>query len=390
MAAAALAALLPGLAFAQDTRKEAIEQSQAAKAQAVHQYEPTIAERAIDRAERTFLTSPKGLYPWLGSVLSGGGIAAGPAYRHPFGDTASLHVMAAWSIRNYKTVEANLHLPELARGKVRFDVNAHWIDAPSVAFFGIGNDTRRGDRTSFAYEPLTIGVTASARPVRLVEVGAGVDYLSINTGVGTRAPSIEERFSPAAAPGLDVDPSYTRTRVYAALDSRDSPGYTRRGVLLRADFSDYAQRSGTGLGFSRVDLDGRAFIPILRANWVIALRAQASMTEAHEGHEVPFSLLPSLGGGSDLRAYSSFRFRDRNRLLLSAEYRWTPSEALDMAIFYDAGKVAADRSDLDFDGLKRSYGIGARFHTPNATMLRIEYAHGSEGGRLVFTASPSF
>jgi hypothetical protein len=61
-----------------------------------------------------------------------------------------------------------------------------------------------------------------------------------------------------------------------------------------------------------------------------------------------------------------------------------------MAFFYDAGKVAADRSDLDFNGLKRSYGVGARFHTLDANVLRIEYARGDEGGRIIFAAGPSF
>ena len=388
--AAALLAAGPALAFGQETRAGAIEQQQAAKAQATHPYEPNAAERTLDWAERIMLGAPQGFYPWVGSVLSGGGLAAGPGYRHPFGDTASFSVIAGWSIRSYKTVQANLHLPEVADGKVLFDVDLRWVDAPSVTFHGIGNDTLRGDRTTFELEPLTVGFTAAVRPVRLVEAGAGIDYLRVNTGAGTSAPSIEERFSSVTAPGLGTNPAYARSRAYAQFDTRDSPGYTRRGVLLRADLSNYSQTSGSGSAFNRVDLDGRAFIPILRENWVIAFRALASMTDAADGEDVPFFLMPSLGGGSDLRAYSSFRFRDRNRLLLSAEYRWTPSEALDMALFYDAGKVSPDRSDLDFDGLKRSYGIGARFHAPNATFLRIEYARGSEGGRLVFAASPSF
>jgi hypothetical protein len=389
--AIALLAAVAAPASAQETRTEAIEQAQAQKAKETHPYVPNRAERALDVAEQMLISAPRGFYPWLGSVLSGGGLAAGPGYRHTFGDTGAFNIAGGWSIRNYKTVQANLHLPELGRGRVLFDVDLQWIDAPSVPFHGLGNDTVRGDRTSFDYEPFVAGVSAAVRPARRFEIGAGVDYLQVRTGEGTRAPSIEERFTPAAAPGLGVDPSYVRARVYAQVDSRDAPGYTRRGGLLRVDFADHAQQGGTGLhGFRRVDFDGRVFFPILRANWVIALRGLVSMADAHDGHTIPFYLMPTLGGGSDLRAYSSFRFRDRNRLLLSAEYRWTPSEFVDMALFYDAGKVAAERGDLDFDGLKNSYGIGARFHTPRMTVLRIEYARGSEGGRLIFAASPSF
>jgi hypothetical protein len=106
---------------------------------------------------------------------------------------------------------------------------------------------------------------------------------------------------------------------------------------------------------------------------------------------VPYYLLPSLGSGSSLRAYGSWRYRDRHSELFSAEWRWIPSRlGLDMAIFYDAGKVASRRSDLDFRGLKRDIGIGARFHGPAATPLRIELAHGGEGMRLVFAGGPAF
>ena len=53
------------------------------------------------------------------------------------------------------------------------------------------------------------------------------------------------------------------------------------------------------------------------------------------------SCCPSLGSGSTLRGYSSWRFRDRHAVLLSGEWRWIPSRlALDMALFYDAGMVA--------------------------------------------------
>ena len=61
-----------------------------------------------------------------------------------------------------------------------------------------------------------------------------------------------------------------------------------------------------------------------------------------------------------------------------------------MAIFYDAGKVANDRGDLDFNGMKTDWGFGARLHAPALTLLRIEAARGDEGWRLVFTTSAPF
>jgi outer membrane translocation and assembly module TamA len=99
---------------------------------------------------------------------------------------------------------------------------------------------------------------------------------------------------------------------------------------------------------------------------------------------------PSLGGSSSLRGYSSLRFRDRNSLLLQGEWRIMASRFLDSAVFYDAGKVAARRSDLDFDGLTHDYGFGVRFHGPVSTPLRIELARGREGLVLVAHTSAVF
>ncbi len=102
-------------------------------------------------------------------------------------------------------------------------------------------------------------------------------------------------------------------------------------------------------------------------------------------------MLPALGGGSSLRGFSSWRFRDQNSLLLQAEWRIMVNRYLDMAFFYDAGKVAARTPDLDFDGLKDDYGIGLRFHGPFATPLRVEMARSRESNlSFIFSSSALF
>jgi hemolysin activation/secretion protein len=101
--------------------------------------------------------------------------------------------------------------------------------------------------------------------------------------------------------------------------------------------------------------------------------------------------MPAIGSGSTLRGYPSWRFRDRHSLLLQGEWRWMPNRlGMDMAIFYDAGKVTSRRSQLDLDGLKSNVGIGVRFHGPTMTPLRIELARGREGLNIVFSGSAAF
>ena len=98
-------------------------------------------------------------------------------------------------------------------------------------------------------------------------------------------------------------------------------------------------------------------------------------------------MLPSVGGGSSLRGYSSWRFRDRNSLLLQAEWRIMVNRFIDTAVFYDAGKVTRAPRDLNLDDLQHDYGFGLRFHGPLSTPLRIDFAQGSEGFHMVFAAS---
>ena len=152
-----------------------------------------------------------------------------------------------------------------------------------------------------------------------------------------------------------------------------------------------SERDNDQYSFKSIEAEVVQLVPIMRANWVIALRGLATVTDLEDSGSVPYFLLPSLGGGSTLRGYPDFRFQDRNRLLMTAELRWTPARFLDMAIFYDTGKVASRREDLDFDDLKDSYGIGMRLIGVRGYAFRIEAARSRENNlRLLVGAGGAF
>ena len=75
-------------------------------------------------------------------------------------------------------------------------------------------------------------------------------------------------------------------------------------------------------------------IPLLRDAWVlVAARARRDHLRKDD-QQIPFFMLPALGGGSTLRGFASWRFRDRHSLLLQAEWRVIVNRFLDMALFY--------------------------------------------------------
>ena len=172
-------------------------------------------------------------------------------------------------------------------------------------------------------------------------------------------------------------------------DWRTSPGYTRRGGFYGVTLHDYSDKDKQ-FGFQQIDYEAIQHFPIFREAWVISLRGVARTASAKTDQQVPFFLLPYVGGGSTLRGFLSHRFRDQNALALQAEWRIMVNRFVDTAFFYDAGKVAARRSDLDFNGLKGDYGFGVRFHGPFVTPLRVEVAKSSEGLRLVVATAPIF
>jgi hypothetical protein len=201
--------------------------------------------------------------------------------------------------------------------------------------------------------------------------------------------SVDQVYTPSTLPGLGTQPVYLHSQGTIGLDSRPARGYARRGGFYGVTVHDFTDQD-TAQGFNQVDYEAIQHIPILREAWVISLRGMAQTTYQKNGQQIPFFMMPSLGGGSDLRAYASWRLRDLNSLLVQAEWRAIVNRFFDVAVFADAGKVAARRSDLDLNGMKGDVGLGFRWHGPASTPLRIELTKGSEGFGLVFAASEAF
>ena len=374
---------------AQDSRAAVVAAEQAEKVKALQPYAPSGVERRVVQLKREFLEDPSGFYPYFGSVYSGGGFTLGAGYRTFYGDRSHTDLKGMYSAKNYKLIEVSTDSWGHADGRLNLHARAGWRDATQVAYHGVGIDSPE-DRTDFRMKQAYVGGDIGLRPGGYSVFGVGLAYedFTLQEGAGT-SPSIEEVFTPETAPGLGDSPSYLHAVASAGLDWRPSPGYARRGGFYGVAYHTYADQDDT-YSFDRLDAEIVQHIPILRENWVISLHG-LMQTTLDDDDVVPYFLLPSLGSGSTLRGYSGWRFRDRSSLLMSAEWRWIPNRlGLDMAIFYDTGKVTPRFHDLSLKGLKSNVGVGLRFHSPVATPLRIELARGSEGMHLVFAGSAAF
>ena len=376
-------------AFAQTTRSEQIEQEKSVKAENVQPEEREKGDVIITKLEHLFAPQPPAIRLTAGDFRPGAGFASGLAYATPVRG-ALWTTKGAWSIKNFKQLESTLESPAVAGDRLHVNPFVKWNDAPDLTFFGLGNNTSNASEVSYGLRSIEAGAQVQVRAARWFRYGGSIGYLGAHSGAGDeQEPSVETTLTNESAPGLGSAPAWVHSSAYAAVDTRESPGYTHRGGLYSVTFHRYADRGGQ-FNFDRTEIDLRQFIPLLHNNWVIALEGRADLTSSAPGQVIPYFMLPSIGGRDTLPGFEEYRFTDRNTLLLRSELRWTPTPLVDMAVFLGQGTVAPRVAALDLHDLKRDWGIGARFHGSTFTALRIEVTHSVEGWRYNFAHSVSF
>ena len=391
VAAAPLAAQTPATPAEPTSRQAAIEQEQAAKAAAASPYVPNKGERLFEKIDALLEGRQLRWHPYFDSAYAGGGFTLGFGHSSYVSAYNYVDARGSYTFSNYKRAEVEFVAPRIFDRRGRLSVLGGWREAPEVGFYGIGTNTSEDDRTNYLFEQPYASALLTVFPTRkLLMLGGGAEFSQWTQEPGKGSyPSVETRYTPATLPGLGAEVTYLHTQGTVGLDWRTSPGYSRRGGFYGVTLHDYSDNDDE-FGFGMVEYEAVQHIPILRETWVLSLHGRVQSVIDKDGQQTPFFMLPALGGGSTLRGYSSWRFRDENSLLLQAEWRVIVNRYFDLAFFYDAGKVAPRTKDLDFNHLKDDFGFGIRFHGPFSTPLRVELAKGREGLAYVFSSSAAF
>jgi hypothetical protein len=359
--------------------------------------EPSLLGKAIARAEkfnRDGSDRPKdGFYPELGHMITGAGwISVGPGYRkHVMNGRALVDGSAAISWRAYKIAQGSFELPALADDRLAVGVQGLWQDLTQVRYFGVGQASQVDGVSDYRIKTTNVIGYAAWRANPSLSIGASAGWLNSPTllpsggSFDRKDPDTLQLYAFESAASLVEQPSYAHGGVAATFDTRDHAGYPTRGLLAHASTTSFRDRESGTYSFDRVELEAARFISIADERGVIALHGWSILTHTAGDRQVPFYLLPSLGGHDTLRGYADYRFHDRHLLLLNVESRWALFRHLDGAVFVDAGNVAARVGDLDL--ARRSVGAGVRVHTAKSTIARFDVAHGAEGWRFMLKIS---
>jgi hypothetical protein len=371
------------------------------KAQELTAHRRSTVERVLFKLEDDLLLDrvldpPRGLYARIGRMGEGAGFSFGPAFRYNT-PRFDFKTSTAVSTKSYWLGEAYVRFPGTVGQDAYFKSRGPYVevygrkrDFPQEDFFGLGPDSESSSRSNYALRDTFASVTTGYQR-GLLKAGTSLGHLQASIGPGRDAtmPSSDDIFTIDEMPGAGDRPRFVVIEPFVEFATVDRAVNDLSGGRYRVSFADYRDRDLDRYSFRQWEVDLRHYIAFVDETKVIALRAWTVSSTPRDGQEIPFYLQPAVGGSRILRAYRSFRFRDRSALALQGEYRWRVNEFVKGALFYDAGAVGPALDELG--RMEQSYGIGLRAGGKGGTALRIDFAFGGrESNRVLIRFDDAF
>ncbi len=250
-------------------------------------------------------------------------------------------------------------------------------------FFGTGRVT--ASDTGEQYTPQTVAVGGSAQflVARGLYVGGGYDLADVRMRRLVPGGLLDEGGFVGADGGRRASVLALGSR-----DTRDNVYFPRGGAFVTLSGRVAGGVFGSDFAFRRVRLDARRYLALGRS--VLALQGVVDGTWG----QVPFDVLPMLGGSSLLRGNLEGRYRDRALAAVQAE--WRSGAVLfgrfGVVAFAGAGDVAPRLGALRGRSLIPSVGGGARFllDPTERIYLRVDVAAGRNGASPYIGFSEAF
>jgi outer membrane protein assembly factor BamA len=137
------------------------------------------------------------------------------------------------STKLYQKYYTGWAMPNLARGRISFDVNGLHRNYSQIDYFGPGPRSSRDARTDYRLEDTTVDASLGVKPMKHLHLGGSLGYVWMNIGPGASDsfPSTDQVFPPSNAIGSDHQTNFLRYGPYAQVDYLDNPESPGKGGL---------------------------------------------------------------------------------------------------------------------------------------------------------------
>jgi len=321
-----------------------------------------------------------GLSPIIGSVGQRSGLA-GQLKFHRFDPFfIRLGFSARSSQRHYAGFEFGDKRVTGARLAYKYqrDAQAH--------FWGIGARSRKRHRSDFQREQNEAMLSGWARLSHVVSLKGEAAYENdlIKRGLDDDKPDVQDIFAPGTLFGLSQRLEYFRVGASAALNFTHREGFQTHGVRFGIGTRFFRGTGGTDSDFHVISGEFAGYLPVNPRN-TFAFRGLVDVTRPDGGAGIPFYYLAANGSTNGNRGYSSWRFRDRDRLALQVDWRYEiwrdlhDRSRMEVFTFVDESATGRNLNSFSSRDYRFGYGFGMRAVTING-LLGLFYLGLSEEG----------
>lgn len=245
-------------------------------------------------------------------------------------------------------------------------------------FFGIGNETKINDKKMISFDLIRIKTKNLIRLTKNLYGGLLFHYQHLynqNVKLATTSSCME----------IHGGMGFTSTGIGPVFifDKRNNPLNPSDGSYFEAYFVDYKSILKNENKFNSITIDARKYSTIFKK-----IIWNGNLYFSFNKGEVPYRMLPEIGGARFLRGYYRGRFRDNNLGVLQQEIRFSVYKAFGLAMFGGIGTVAKNMKQFKTNQLHYNYGMGLRIrlNKKENTNIRIDYGftRDSRGLYIVF------
>jgi Omp85 superfamily domain len=252
-------------------------------------------------------------------------------------------------------------------------------------FYGVGNNNPETYRENYHARFFRIRVSFLRKVIKRFYAGVKVNFDHYAISHVVHGGPLD-RDSPSGITGScgGVNSGLGPMFLY---DSRDNIFATTKGSFVELASVFNSGLTGSNYRYQFFSLDVRKF-KSFKGNNVIALQGYFNFTNGN----VPFYQLALMGGPRRMRGYYEGRYRDKNIALIQVEYRSPFLWRIGFATFGALGTVYHNRSEINPDNIKPSFGGGLRLRLDKREKLnlRIDVAKGYKSVGYYFILNEAF